>query len=58
MGRGHRDPTANAAIARADRARATKRMIVVEYPEIFAGLTDRQTRDVALLARSLAGDNA
>ncbi len=56
----HRDPTANMAIKRADRGRAREvpqRRIVAEFPEIFAGLTDRQMRDVALLARSLAGNN-
>lgn len=52
----HRDPTANRAIAAADR-RPVRRKIVQEYPEVFEGLTDHQVRDVALLAHSMAGDN-
>lgn len=59
----HRDPTANAAIRRVDRSREHRtapqrpRAIVAEFPEVFDGLSELQVRDVALLARSMAGHN-
>lgn len=57
--RGHRDPTAEKAIANADReAKASRsRQIVREFPEIFDDLNDHATRWVAFRAHALAGEN-
>jgi ApbE superfamily uncharacterized protein (UPF0280 family) len=55
--RGHRDPTAEKAIANADKARkaSPRRKLVQEFPEIFDDLSDRGVAVVAYGAVALAG---
>lgn len=61
MSRGHRDPTANAAIGRVMKEQKHKRparKIVAEFPDLFDGLTDQEARRITLCAWQLAGQNA
>lgn len=57
--RGHRDPTAEKAIANADKARkaSPKRRLADEFPEIFDNLSDYGQRFVAMRAWGFAGEN-
>ncbi|WP_323793814.1 hypothetical protein [Nocardioides sp.] len=53
------DPTANRAIARADKASrsAPRRKLIHEFPEIFDDLSDYGARFVAMRAYGFAGEN-